>query len=79
MIEVGGVSEIPGRRLKDFNWLYKETLCDKTHRMKSKQNLNGKYVAYTVEKIRSFTVKYLATSCQSISRYFYERLLVEHF
>ena len=33
------------------------------------------------KKIRKFyfTVKYLATSCQSISRYFYGRLLVEHF
>ena len=33
----------------------------------------------TVKKSVDFTVKYLATSCQSISRYFYGPLLVEHF
>ena len=26
-----------------------------------------------------FTVKYLASGCQSVSRYFYRRLPVEHF
>ena len=35
--------------------------------------------SYTVKTSVDFTVKYLATSCQSISRYFYGRLLVEHF
>ena len=35
--------------------------------------------SYTVKKSVDFTVKYLATSCRSISRYFYWRLLVEHF
>ena len=34
---------------------------------------------YTVKKSVDFTVKYLATRCQSISRCFYGRLLVEHF
>ena len=33
----------------------------------------------TVKKSVKFTVKYLATSCQSISRYLHGRLLVEHF
>ena len=35
--------------------------------------------AYTVKKSVDFMVECLATSCQSISHYFYGRLLVEHF
>ena len=34
---------------------------------------------YTVKKSLDFTVKYLATSCLFISRYFYRRLLAKHF
>ena len=36
-------------------------------------------IAHCKKRSVDFTVKHLASSCQSISRYFYGRLLVEHF
>ena len=39
----------------------------------------GNYKNIQCKKSVDFTAKYLATSCQSISRCFYGRLLVEHF